>query len=124
MAILSVAGASEADGDGYRRVIIRDGSYAHVNLGKVGDEIELDGGLTAEAVKFIFRLGLASGMLITSTIDPDCVAVLPGQRHPGITDRWPAATDLRSESELMDWIVGRIENGRIAGPHPAARPPD
>ena len=111
LAILSVAGASEPDPERFRKVTFRDGNSANIRLGKVRAEIELTGGVTAEAVKFVFRLGLASGMLITSTIDPDCVAVLPGQRHPGITDRWPAATDLHSASELMDWIVGRIEKG-------------
>jgi hypothetical protein len=111
--VLAEAGASEPDPDGFRKVTFPDGSRAHVELGRVGGQIELDGGLTANAVEFIFRLGLASGMLVTSTIDPDCVAVLPGQDHPGITTRWPNARHLQSSAELMEWISETVTRRHI-----------
>lgn len=102
--VLAAAGASEPDPEGFREVTFGDGCVLNVNLGKRFGEIELDGGVTGSAVEFIFRLALASGMLVTSTIDPDVVAVLPGQQHPGITDRWPAAAYLQSATELKEWI--------------------
>jgi hypothetical protein len=111
--VLAEAGASEPEPEGYRKVILRDGIVLHVNLGKKGGEIELDGGITADAVEFIFRLGLASGMLIDSTSNPDFVAVLPGQQHPGIAARWPAAVCLQSAAELMEWISDGIENRQL-----------
>jgi hypothetical protein len=112
--LLADAGATKADPDGFRKVVFPDGSYAHMNLRSAGAEIEVSGGVTIDLVEFIFRLALASGMIVQSTIDPDVVAILPGQHHAGIGNRWPDATQIHSAHELMEWIKSELTNGRIA----------
>ncbi len=91
-----------------------DGGYANVNLEALGAMIELPGGVTTDAVEFVYRLGLASGMVVASTIDPDVIAILPQQFHPGIRERWPHAAEVRSAAELMAWLEAEVAAGHIA----------
>ncbi|MCR9120352.1 MAG: hypothetical protein NXI22_25730, partial [bacterium] len=88
--------------------------YLCVNFGRKGSEINIEGGLEMDAVAFVYDLAAASAMLVTSTIDPRVVAVLPGHRHPGIAERWPEAADVDSAESLHTWIEKEITNRRIA----------
>ena len=108
------AHASERDPDGFRMVKFPGGNYVHINHGTCGAEIHVTGGLTTDVAEFIFRLGLASGMLVTSTIDPNIAAVLPGQSHFCITGRWPDAAHVGSVRDLMNWVGRMVAEDRLA----------
>lgn len=112
--VLRDATASEPDDDLFRTVQISGDTYACVRLGQVGGEIHVEGGLTPDVASFIYRLALAAGMLVTSTIDPDVVAVLPGQGHAGIEARWPGTAHVDSARSLLLWIQKELSNGRMA----------
>jgi hypothetical protein len=113
--LLTEFGASDPDPDGFRKVVFSSKNYAEVDLGPIGAEIHFEGGLTHDGAEFVFRLALASGMLVCSTIDPAVVAVLPAQLHPDVVGRWPKAAQLGSVDQLMTWIKKEITKGRIVG---------
>jgi hypothetical protein len=112
--VLDSANAAPPDPEGFRRVPLANGRYMCINFESRGGEIEIEGGFHTDAITTVFRLASASGMLVTSTIDPALVAVLPGQRHPGIDERWPTAVDIDSPESLLQWVVSELKNGRIA----------
>jgi hypothetical protein len=107
-AILALANATHPDPEGFRTIRLTDERYINVAMWSRGGKIEIEGGLYLDAVELVFRLASASGMLVTSTIDPAVVAVLPGQRHPGIDGRWPTAQDIDSPELLLKWIATKI----------------
>ncbi|MEM7478294.1 MAG: hypothetical protein AAF483_25175, partial [Planctomycetota bacterium] len=77
--VLRKSNASEPDPDGYQIVELSAGRYLSIAFGPTGGCVNIEGGLESDAIQFVFRLALASNMLVTSTIDPAVVAVLPGQ---------------------------------------------
>lgn len=113
--VLNTAGASQPDSDGYRRIEFSSGRHTRVAFDRMGAQFEIAEGLTEEVVSLIYQLGIASGMIVISTIDPDVVAILPGQHHVGIEVRWPNAANVDSEHSLKEWIESEIQAGRIAG---------
>lgn len=112
--VLTGANAGSPDPDGFQRIELTDGRYMYVAFGSAGGEIEINGGLHADAIELVYRLASASGMLVESTIDPAIKAVLPGQRHPGIDERWPTAVNIDSAESLLQWVASEILKGRIA----------
>ena len=112
--LLRESNASEADPDGYQVVELTEDSYLSIAFGPKGGCVNIEGGLESDAIEFLFRLAIDSHMLVTSTIDPDVIAVLPGQRHPGIAGRWPTAVDIESADALLNWVKTEMEAGRIA----------
>ena len=113
-AVLDSANATASDPDGFRKVQLLDGRYMCVEFGPRGGVIHIEGGLYPDAIALVFRLASASAMLVTSTIDPGTTAVLPGQRHSGIDERWPTAIDIDSADSLLHWVESKILKGRIA----------
>jgi hypothetical protein len=114
--VLDVAQASPPDPEGFRTVRLAEDRCICVAFGAMGAEIHIERGLQADAIAIVFRLASASGMLVTSTTNPDAVAVLPGRRHPGIYERWPTAAEIDSSESLLQWVASEIQNGRVCGP--------
>lgn len=112
--LLDAVGASSVDPDGFRAIQLPGGCMVSVNFGHKGSAINIEGGFALDAFRLVFDLALAGRMLVTSTIEPDVVAVLPGHRHAGVEERWPNAVDVDSAESLMEWVQKEIDNGRIA----------
>jgi hypothetical protein len=108
-AVMNLAGASDPDPDNYRTVWFTEGNWACVALDPIGAAIE--GGVTLDIAEFIFRLATAGNMVVTSRIDPQVVAVLPGQQHSDLKDRWPNAAYIHSAAGLLEWIHNELVGG-------------
>jgi hypothetical protein len=111
--VLDEVSASPPDPDGFRKVPLGEDRYLEVELGLMGAEIHITGGLQMDAIALVFRIASASAMLVTSTIDPDVVAVLPEQRRPEIYERWPSAVDIDTPDDLFEWAASEIARGRV-----------
>ena len=112
--VLDGAGAAPPDPDGFRQLNLDGNRDLSVNFGRLGGQVNVNGGLNLEAMTFVYRIASAAGMLVQSTIDPSVIAVLSGQHHAGIDDRWPSNTPIDSPESLLKWAASEIEAGRIA----------
>ena len=110
-AVMDLAGASNPDPDNYRTVWFTERTWACVALDPIGAAIDVEGGLTIDIAEFIFRLATAGNMLVTSRIDPQVAAVLPGQQHADLRDRWPNAAYVQSADGLLEWIRNELVGG-------------
>ena len=112
--VLDEFGASVLDEDRFRDIDMGHGRSLSINFGKLGGEVNINGGLTFDAIDIIYRLASAARMLVTSTIDPDAVAVLATQHGTDIDVRWPFNQQVDSAESLLAWAEAQLEAGRIA----------
>lgn len=105
---LNRTGASGPDPEGFRSVKFVDGNSLEVNLMQNGAEINVKSEVSMQVAVFIFQLASAAGMFLTSAVDPESVAILPGQHHVGLDARWPMAVRIVDAEDLRNWIENEM----------------
>lgn len=94
-------------------VAFEDGSQLNIEFLQEGGRVEVLSKLTRKSSQFLYEFCQTTGMLVTSTIDPEVLGVLPGQYHEGISQRWPTHKKIATPDELQEWLIMEVEAGRI-----------
>jgi hypothetical protein len=118
--LLTDMGATVADEDGWRTVLLNDGSKVNVELGILDSDHPCIGcGVEFEpnspvAVSFIFKLAQIGNMSVGSGIDPNVVALVRASPSERVTKRWPKAAITTSPDQLGAWLRKCIDEKSIA----------
>jgi hypothetical protein len=118
--LLTDVGATLADEDGWRTVLLDDGSMVNLELGIldsdhpcVGCGVEFEP-LSSVAVSFIFTLAQIGNMSVGSGIDPNVVALVHASPSERVAKRWPKAAITTSLDQLGAWLRKCIDDKSIA----------
>lgn len=101
--------ASEPDPEGFRTILLA-GCRINLNYHPVSSAVEITGNLNSEAILFLYRFALDSGMFLYSDCYQETIAILPGQFQPLMRERWPNIQPINSPDELKDWVTRDVKS--------------
>jgi hypothetical protein len=118
--VLSSYGASDADADGFRYIVLPDETKIGVDAGHVDREGVCPGvvvecnSTSADAAAFVFELASKGNMTVGSSVDPAVVAAVSSEQSERVKSRWPDVPVLRSPEDLLIWVKQGLATHDIA----------
>ncbi len=116
---LKVLNATGPDESGYHYAYLAD-EYVGIGAGDVNDSfprrgfaVEVEGNLSVPIAEILWTLATAANVCISSSIEPDIIALTRQYTDQRVAERWPQAAYISSPVELYTWLARQLETGRI-----------